>query len=408
MVLTLLQDPHVYKLDNKGGSPGTTLLVTDTGAADHMLPNKSLFISYYPVIGWQVRMGNNSFAPFHGYGSAIISLNGKKILIRDCLHVSDLRNPLYSLRTHQRQRGCSFIGMYGLGFHVFFPTFIIEVDRATDCHLHYAPVSHSAGIKELHYVQPTFPHKASASATSAASLPPATIEPDDDDNNNASSNITYLSHWPRCPPTPSPAGIDLNTITPTAFTKSLKDMDREDLSKLLFHDTAPTGSSPPNDQPKCNALDCLICMEEKDLIALLHKLDSSPPPIRPCDTPNPSDTKSHWTAKELHRITGCQQFWNYKHLVAVSKDGIYIDNGKFPTSIGAYTTIPKAPRGKAIDCTSSKYLDMVRLDITFGDCMSDGGFKYALIFVDGATRYNWCFGLKSLHHNDILSAFLAF
>ena len=40
--------------------------------------------------------------------------------------------------------------------------------------------------------------------------------------------------------------------------------------------------------------------------------------------------------------------------------------------------------------------------------MSVGGFKYALIFVDRATHFNWCFGLKSLHHKDIIAAFLAF
>ncbi len=51
MVPTLLQNPHAYKLDNKGGVPGTMLLVADTGATDHMLPDKSVFISYYPVVG---------------------------------------------------------------------------------------------------------------------------------------------------------------------------------------------------------------------------------------------------------------------------------------------------------------------------------------------------------------------
>ena len=51
MALTLLQNLHAYKLDNKGGSPGITLLVADTGATDHMLPDKSAFISYYPVVG---------------------------------------------------------------------------------------------------------------------------------------------------------------------------------------------------------------------------------------------------------------------------------------------------------------------------------------------------------------------
>ncbi len=132
------------------------------------------------------------------------------------------------------------------------------------------------------------------------------------------------------------------------------------------------------------------------------------PPVRPCDTPNPSDTKSHWMAKELYCITGCHCFCNYWHLLSISKDGTYINNDKFPTSIGAYTTIPKAPCGKAIDRTSTKYLNVVHLDIAFGDCMSVGGFKYALIFVNRATRYNWCFGLKSLHHNKIIAAFLTF
>jgi hypothetical protein len=92
----------------------TSLLVADSGATDHMLPDKSAFISYSPVEGWCVRMGNNSFAPILGHGTAIISLNGKKILMRNCLHVPDLRHLLYSLRAHQRQHGCGFIGMYGL------------------------------------------------------------------------------------------------------------------------------------------------------------------------------------------------------------------------------------------------------------------------------------------------------
>jgi hypothetical protein len=105
---------------------------------------------------------------------------------------------------------------------------------------------------------------------------------------------------------------------------------------------------------------------------------------------------------------GCRQFRNYKYLVAVTKNSRFFDTGEFPASIGAYTTIPKAPHGKTTDKTPSKYLDVVHLDIMFGDCMSVGGFMYALIFVDRALQYNWCFGLKSLHHKDILAAFLAF
>ncbi len=210
MVLTLLQNPHTNKLDNKGGDSGTTLLVADTGATDHMLPDKSVFISYYPVVGWRVCMGYNSFALIHGYGTTIIFLNRKKILIRDCLHIPNLRTPLYRLHARQRQHGCGFIGMYGLGFHMFFPMFIIKVDTATNCHLHYDPVGHSAVLPELNYVQPTFPLNASASATLAASLPPATIELDNNDDYYDSNNVICVFHLSKA--------IDLNTIIPTAFT----------------------------------------------------------------------------------------------------------------------------------------------------------------------------------------------
>jgi hypothetical protein len=42
------------------------------------------------------------------------------------------------------------------------------------------------------------------------------------------------------------------------------------------------------------------------------------------------------------------------------------------------------------------YLDAVHMDIAFGNCLANGGFRYALILVDRGTRYNWTFGLKTL------------
>jgi hypothetical protein len=102
-------------------------------------------------------------------------------------------------------------------------------------------------------------------------------------------------------------------------------------------------------------------------------------------------------------LTGCSRFRNYCHLIHTSKDGQFLDNGKFPVSIGAYTTIPKAPRGKLIKRTPSRYLDIVPIDIAFGDCMSVGGFKYALIFMDtsdtptiNGVAVNWPWPLRSL------------
>ena len=48
------------------------------------------------------------------------------------------------------------------------------------------------------------------------------------------------------------------------------------------------------------------------------------------------------------------------------------------------------------------------MDIAFGDCLSVGGFRYALILVDCATRYNWAFGLKNLLLDAVLATIRLF
>ncbi len=105
---------------------------------------------------------------------------------------------------------------------------------------------------------------------------------------------------------------------------------------------------------------------------------------------------------------GCQKFRNYKHLLQVSWDGKWVDGGEFPPSLGSYATTPKAKRGGLLDKTKYKYLDAVHMDIAFGDCVSVGGYRYALILVDRATRYNWAFGLRSLSSSYIISALWKF
>jgi len=283
--------------------------------------------------------------------------------------------------------------MHGLGMHVFFPTFIMEVNTATDCHLHYALIGCSCGLPDLDYVQPKFLMIKSPVATaSSIEQAPATIEPDHDDPDIAP---TFVSHWLKRPPSQHHPPLDLSNVTPSTFTKNLKDLDRDELIQRLYslEVSKPSIDIVPQQGKSTVPLEC---MEPDEIITQLHHPNKPLPPVRPCDTLNPSDTKSTWTAEELHRITGCRQLRNYRHLIQSPKDGTFIDSGKFPASIGSYTTIPKAARGKPIDRTLSKFLDIVHVDIAFGDCVSVGGYKYTLIFVDRATRYNWCFGLKSL------------
>jgi hypothetical protein len=133
------------------------------------------------------------------------------------------------------------------------------------------------------------------------------------------------------------------------------------------------------------------------------------PPICPCDWSNGSDTKTHWTFEELHCDLGCRHFHNYKHIIQTSLDGQWIDEGEFPLLLGTFTTIPKAPRGSDIlDRKLSLFLDIVHINIAFGDCVLVGGFRYSLIFADQATHYNWVFSLKDLSSVLILAAFRLF
>jgi hypothetical protein len=113
-------------------------------------------------------------------------------------------------------------------------------------------------------------------------------------------------------------------------------------------------------------------------------------------------------AEELHPALGCRRFRNYKHILQSSIDRQWIDGGEFPLALGSYATIPKAQHGGAIDRAHSRFLDIVHLDIAFGDCVSVGGFCYALVLVGRATRYNWVYGLKELSADSILLAFRNF
>ncbi len=84
--------------------------------------------------------------------------------------------------------------MHGLGMYVFFPSFIVEVDTATNCHLSYAPIGRASQLSSLNYVQPV-QHSTSASAT-AATPPsaPAVIEDNDDGNIPPDILPAYASH----------------------------------------------------------------------------------------------------------------------------------------------------------------------------------------------------------------------
>jgi hypothetical protein len=85
-----------------------------------------------------------------------------------------------------------------------------------------------------------------------------------------------------------------------------------------------------------------------------------------------------------------------------------MDGGEFPASLGSYATICKFNSGGPIDHCKYTYLDMAHMDVAFGNCLTVGGFRYALILVDHATWCNWAFGLKNLLLDAILAAIQLF
>jgi hypothetical protein len=102
---SLMQAIQLLAKSSVGITSISGLVVVDTGATDHMLPDKSAFISYKRVVGLSVRMGNNSFVPVLGCGTAVFSLNDKRLLVQNALHVPGLAVPIYSLPAHLQQCG---------------------------------------------------------------------------------------------------------------------------------------------------------------------------------------------------------------------------------------------------------------------------------------------------------------
>jgi hypothetical protein len=350
-------------------------------------------------------MGNNSYAPVLGCSTAIFALNSKCLLVCNILNVPGLAVPLYSLCTHFTQRDCGFLGTKKSGFLIYFPTFILLVDTALDCHLSLNLLSYSAPLDTLHYNQPQCPpttYLSKVSPALSAATPslasPAAVEDDD--------NVPHLCMVVlpiQASSTPS------NVLFMAALSTHFKDLvdavhcltlppqqpPQSSLTLLPSNPDVKEPSDPPDTANK-PVTHLLSNMTSKEIAHLLHRPGTFFPSVWPCNTANASNTKTHWSAEELHCIMSCRKFRNYKHLLQVSQDRQWIDGGKFPFSLGSYATISKAKWGGPLDSMKYRYLDTVHVDIVFGDCVAFSGNHYALILVDRATHYNWTFGLKTL------------
>ena len=103
---------------------------------------------------------------------------------------------------------------------------------------------------------------------------------------------------------------------------------------------------------------------------------------------------------QLHRYLEFHTLKNWKLLSEVGQDMIDIVNdGDLPLELGDVANIKSSHRNtEPIPCPPN-YLDVIHMDIRYGDCKSIGGAYYVLLLVDRATHFSWVYALWSLNHS---------
>ena len=220
-------------------------------------------------------------------------LDGHVVGVRNVLHVPSLRVPLYSLRAHRQMDGCGFIGDNDR-FHVYFPSFVAMVDDAIDSHIHYA-----ATWSDISNFRMSSASHASQSSTcigsrQTSSPQPATVIPFSP-SEIAPTSIFSDEDFPPLPRSGYPIGVQAPDRLPLSGHR-LRHLS-------LTHTAVPKAPStsvptvPPSSTsttPASSATPIRIItpkrISQAALRAFLPDGASAPPPIRPCDTPNGSDT----------------------------------------------------------------------------------------------------------------------
>ena len=370
----------------------STSAVADSGATDDMFPDYDTFSSYKRLVGKFVTLGDDTRLPILGIGTAIYRLNGRVMKTRNALHVPDLRNPLFSVRLHRRRFGCGAYSSYKVGSFILFPEFSLEVDDSQDNLVSYESIGRSY-TGPIHYSEPR-----------------DTVH---------SPTLDYIfgrtTTLPTLAPTDGPNIIEPDTVPPADSVPALLPVDDASLSSSASStvDVEAHDSTIPHENE--NVIPPTVTISDDELrtntrvaltpahLASIHHDVHALPPVPPSATPAPCESRKTFESLRLHRIFGCRRFRNPRHLTDSAAQAELVHTGELRPTLGDFATIPNPARGKPIK-KHRKYLDKVHMDIVYGDCPALGGFRYALLLVDVATRYCWIYGLTSMTSSHIVSA----
>jgi len=175
-----------------------------------------------------------------------------------------------------------------MGVCVFFPTFILEVNTTTDCHLIYEPCGRTVPLLQLDYAQPKKRREFQSSTVTATPKAPVLIA--DDSYDLIAPRIYHhmhpigpndRQHLPSLPIQP--------LVPPPTYSVSL---DQDELIQSLFSYKHPPVST------KLSSSSPLLCMSENKILDEFHHSGLSPPPVRLIlPMHNASKTNSHWTSE---------------------------------------------------------------------------------------------------------------
>jgi hypothetical protein len=228
--------------------------------------------------------------------------------------------------------------------------------------------------------------------------------------NHASTQSPVLVHRPATIIPPDPDDIDHATVKFKVPTPKSGSAPPQSPSPPITK--PPTTEASVSDEPAIVISDEELVKSSAEpisnkVLTSLHNDPTKLPPVPPSQTPGPAESRTVFDSLKLHRIFGCRRFKNQKHVIAASSNATLLTCGELPPTLGDFATINKPNKGKPLT-QPRKYLDKVHMVIVFGDCLALGGFRYALVLVDVATRYCWVFGMQALTSTEIISCLNSF
>ena len=426
-VVVFVQASSVSKMERCEGDKA----VADTGATHDLHNRLEDFRSFKRLYNQFVQLPNKAQLPILGVGDIVVDLGGRRVLLRNVYYVPGLRIPLFSLRVHRRRPGCGHHADND-GFFITFPTFDVDVRDNTDSYIPFTSVSQDVDVSTLDYTEPSAADRRlySASASSGAlrrsrrlrekqsrsdwdqvvggdfdgdfdrldqecvdigecvanaepspaSLPPGAVSAFENVVSDTSADVAAADNAIADEPSPAPTPeILVETVDDTVDELEVEDVD-------VTVDEAP--------KPTSDSISSTL------LLSFHADPDAPAPAVRPCDTPNESDSKAILTPDIIHKYTGGRRFRGkngYSNHASIFLEGTasFTNGGEPLQTLGEVVNQAARKRGGSLPPTKH-YLDKVHMDIVFGDVISKLGFRYALLLVDRATKYIWVYGLKSL------------